>query len=888
MLQRLIAADRDAVAGLDLRTEFRLEPAWEAPLEGGEALSAWKFYVADSPARATRSGGIDLAPLRPLGAKPAKAGEPTEPPAPASRYLTWNGSLKAGSLDALRFGFRHPLSGPVELYWNGAGQDFGPQRYLLQAPDPDDPRRVTFELGRSRGWSGTVARVGLRLLGEPRRGQALTGAQGLRYLPAPDVGGGETRFASLDGRGMPAWIARPGLTLRRAVTIPPRAHLRLQAAPWLAAGQSVRIRVVARSRSGESVLIDRTLVPSETAPFRRWTRLVADLGALAGEKVEIRFETGAAPPGSLVLWGNPRVVGRAKEHHPNVVLISLDTVRADHLSLYGYPRPTTPNLQTFAAKWATVFETAVASAPWTLPSHVSILSGVEAVRHGVNRHGPIPPELPLLPQRFRDAGYLTYATTAGVLLTPEMGFARGFDELDVRSSMESLSDWDEDLRGGLDDALGWLERHPGQRFFLFFHTFEAHTPYQAREPWFSQFGGARGDLHAGEPVWMEEAGFEDVVRPRHNLFLPPTYGGGTDFPKRVLDPGDERDRKLAAALYDSGLAYVDSQLGRLFRYLEETERLDDTIVVVTSDHGESLFEHGLAGHSSLYDHDLLVPLVIAAPFREARGRRVAPQVRSVDLAPTLLQLAGLPPLRGIDGRSLIRLMHGLSSRPRDAWSYALSTVRGVSLRSASGRKAIAQDTIFEPFRGGLEVYDLRRDPGEAKDVAPAAPAEREGLRRHLLAGVRSDESTIEIRITNPGKEPLRGIVAGNVVDAMIVSPDLTFSCCAATSEGVTFVAPPGAAYTLRLPGRRAAGWLKLVLEEGRGAWKTTFQVDGSPLRHRIVRAEGRWSLDPPEIAAGPEGWTGLEVRRQGPRGGPATREGDPALRDKLRALGYVR
>lgn len=870
VLNRLIDADREAVAGLDPRSDFTLEPAWKAPIDGQAGLTAWSFYVPDAPATLARGGGIDLAPLG------------------RSKYLVWSGSLKAGAFDALRLRFRAPLSGQVELYWNGAGEDFAPQRYLLHSPDASDPRRVTFDLGTARGWSGNVTRIGFRLLGEPPKRQALARAEGLRYVPAPGVGRGEARFVALDGRGLPAWLARPGLTLLRRVMVPPGAHLRLQAAPWLPAGASVRIRVLARGTQGarvQRVLVDQKLRPSEETPLRQWSRLVADLAPLAGETVDLLFETGPAPPGSLVLWGNPRIVGPARERRPNVLLISLDTVRADHLSLYDYRRPTTPNLEKWAKRWATVFETTVASAPWTLPSHVSMLSGLDAVRHGVNRHGPIPSEITLLPQRFRDAGYLTYATTAGVLLTPEMGFARGFDELDVRGRMESLPDWDADLATGVDDALEWLGRHRGQRFFLFFHTFEAHTPYQAREPYFSRFGGVPGALNAGEPVWLEENGVEDRVRPRYSLFLPPTHAAGVEYPKRVLE---RRDRALAQALYDSGLAYIDEQLGRLFEYLESEDLLENTIVVITSDHGEALFEHGLVGHASLYDHDLLVPLVIAAPIDEGRGRRVAGQVRLVDIAPTLLQLAGLPSLGAIDGRSLIRLLYGLASPPRDAWSYALSTARGVSLRSAvAPRKAIAQDTIFDPFRGGLEIYDLKRDPGEERNLAPTAPAAGETLRRRLLSQVRTDQAALQIQVANASRNAISGLLAGSVVDAMITSTDLGFSCCASAPDGVRFHAPPGARYTLTLPGRRAAGTLKLLLSAQGSSWRGTLPIDGNPLHRRIVWENGRWREAPAELRNAPHGtWTGVEIRHQGSFGG--AKQEDEELRDRLRALGYIR
>ncbi|MFY9822191.1 MAG: sulfatase, partial [Thermoanaerobaculia bacterium] len=614
VLVRLIGASREAAEMLDPPADFDLEPVWEDRIDGPAGVAGWSFYVPAAGAAASPEGGLDLGPLA------------------ASQYLVWSGRLEAGRIDLLRFHFREPLTGQVELYWNGEGEDFAPQRYALESPETLDPRQVTFDLSGDKSWQGTVTRIGLRLLTQPVAGRALLAAEGMRYAAPQAMGHGEVRTVELEGRSQAAWLARPGSSLRHPLHVPRRARLRFQAASWLSTPGAVRIRVVATSQRLSRVLIDRQLADRSAAVRRQWAAFEADLGAFAGEAVELRFETGPAPRGSLVTWGNPLVVGPDGEHRPNIVLVSLDTVRADHLSLYGYRRQTTPRLSAWAGRWATVFETTVASAPWTLPSHTAMLSGIDAVHHGVNRHGPIPASLPFLPQRLRDAGYATFATTAGVLLTPQLGFARGFDDFRVRGKMESLPEWNAELGDGIADALRWLQGHRDERFFLFFHTFEAHSPYQPREPYFRDFGGDEKALNAGEPVWMEENGFEDAVRPRYLLFHPPTYAAGVTYPKRVLKP---QDRELATTLYDSGLAYIDQQLSALLSYLEAAGLLDDTIVVVTSDHGESLYEHGLVSHSSLYDQDLKVPLIVAAPLAAARGRRVSAQVRSVDIAPTL-------------------------------------------------------------------------------------------------------------------------------------------------------------------------------------------------------------------------------------------------------------
>jgi arylsulfatase A-like enzyme len=861
VLTRLIE-DGESIENLDPRADFKLAAAWRRRLLSPADLNSWSFYVPAAPAALAGSGsGLDLEPLG------------------TSQYLVYSDPLQAAGTDLLRFHFRQPLEQQAELYWNGAGEDFAPQRYVLQAPDPRDPHQVTFDLTGVDTWKGAITRIGLRLLDKPTDEQALLALEGLRYAAPPALGNGEARRVELQGRSMEALLARPESVLRRSLTVPPAARLRFHAAPWLPELGSVTIRVVALVSGSRRLLAEHVLRDRIEATPRYWSDFEVDLAPLEGQAIDLLFEVGSAPTSSMVAWGNPRVVGPAAQNQPNVILISLDTVRADHLSLYGYNRETTPHLSAWAERWGTVFETTVASAPWTLPSHVAMLSGIDAIHHGINRHGPIPPSMKLVPTSFSEAGYATFATTAGVLLTPQLGFASGFDDFRVRGKMESLPDWDSELSRGLTDTLSWLSSHPDERFFLFFHTFEAHAPYQPREPYFSRFGGSPKSLNGGAPVWMEAAGFDASVRPKHLLFHPADYVGGIAYPRRELQA---RDRALAATLYDSGLAHVDQELSRLWEYLERQDLMRDTIVVVTSDHGESLYEHGLVGHSSLYDHDLLVPLVIAAPLRSARGRRVNAQVRSVDIAPTLLRLAHLQPPDAIDGKSLLPFLQGENAAPRDAWSYALSTVRGVSLRLASRRlKVIAQDSVFDPFRGVVEVYDSSSDRGEVQDLALAHPAQslREGLVRAVVGG----SGSLEVQVSNAGPNELEGVLGGSAIDGKVTSGDLDFSCCEASEIGIRFRVPAGRGFTFRLQDRSATANLWLRLENTGRVFLGSFPLASIPSRTGVVWQAGEWKA---ESRAPPSGsWTGVEIRSSHPleRG----RMDEAILLQGLRALGYV-
>ncbi len=848
---------------LDRRSDLQARSIWGGSIAGAEELARWSYYVPKGPAAAGASGsGVSLEPLA------------------RSRYLVWDRSLQPAEVDALRLRFRMPLTGPVELYWNGPGEDFAPQRYLLASPEAADPCSVVFDLTPVPGWRDAVTRLGVRVLPAAERGQELSTIEALRLVPSSRLEDGAIRRVALAGASVPAWVARAGSGIERPLRVPSAARLRVSAAPWLARPGPMRVRIVAVTAGARSVLLERDLRQARAPEQGRWQRMDVDLAPYAGRDIVLRFEADEPATGSFVLWGSPMLVGAAADARPNVVLISLDTVRADHLSLYGYSRPTTPHLAAWSRRWATVFDTAVASAPWTLPSHVSMLSGLDAVHHGVNRHGPVPGDLNLLPQRFAAAGYETFATTAGVLLTPELGFARGFDEFRVRGRMESLPEWDAELGRGVNDTVAWVARHRDERFFLFFHTYEAHAPYQAREPFFGEFGGRREQLNGGSPVWMEEAGFEHWVRPLYNLFSPEEFAGGREYPKRVLSAVD---RDLVATLYDSGLAYIDSQMARLLEYMDVTGLLEDTVVVITADHGESLYEHGLVGHSSLYDHDLLVPLVVAAPIDASRGRRVAQQVRSVDIAPTLAELAGLPAESEIDGRSLVPFLRGEPAAPRDARSYALSTTRGVSMRlGARGLKVIAQDTVFDPFRGGLEIYDLRQDPQELHNRAGASTT---AVGERLIDEIRPARGSIEIRVRNAGSGLLSGLLGGSSIDNMLTAANLNFSCCRHDPSGVVFEAPAGASYTIRVHDQHGDPLVLSLSLAGR-SWSGKLSVADQTSGVRIVWDGRGWALDQGVPVAG--AWTGVEIVARDVRASEGSAATDAQVLKALRALGYLR
>jgi len=395
-----------------------------------------------------------------------------------------------------------------------------------------------------------------------------------------------------------------------------------------------------------------------------------------------------------------------------IVLVGFDTLRADGLSSYGNPRPTSPHLDALALD-GVLFENAVSNASWTLPGFVAILSGeypsARVFRGGLLRSGA---------ERLREAGYRTAAFTEGGYVSRRFDLDRGFETF-----------WEETApvlhqpgpEVGIAKTFGlardWLRAHADEPFFLFVHTYEPHVPYQRLE--FAE-GLDAGVL--GGPYDRKQNG-------------------------RVLAgelPAGAVERAWVRALYDGGVAAADRELGGLLAELDSLGAADRTLVVVTSDHGEQLGEHvprqlGLHGQS-LWDTVLHVPLVVRDPRRTDGGQRVTTQVRTVDIMPTILDLAGVPPQRGLDGRSLVPVMDGAEQAHRPAFSELRAQsggrLRAAALRTGEYKLHLNVDATE---RSGLELYDLRVDAAEARNRPNEHPRLRARLHGELLEWVTEIE-----------------------------------------------------------------------------------------------------------------------------------------------------
>ncbi len=356
------------------------------------------------------------------------------------------------------------------------------------------------------------------------------------------------------------------------------------------------------------------------------------------------------------------------------ILISIDTLRADHLGAYGYARDTSPFMDGLA-KRGVLFERATSQIPGTLPSHMSIFTGLYPAEHGVYPpESVLSPAIETLPEAFHRSGFRTGGFTAGGFMDGRYGFARGFEKFD-----DTIPDADRDAENVFANGLEFLRGlKTKERFFLFLHTYQVHDPY------------------------LPPPGYEDRFwsGPPPQVF-PPT---GTNLSEvnlglRTISPEGVR---YFEALYDSEIRATDDALRRLFAELEKLGLLADTTIVITSDHGEEFFEHGKMVHEQIFDECLHVPLIVVLPARTRTApRRVRDLVESVDIAPTLYELAGIAPRTNPSGESLLSLIEGngvKARRPQEAFAEAF---------------AVQARTIYRLERNRLYQLLLFEEPKEA-------------------------------------------------------------------------------------------------------------------------------------------------------------------------------
>ncbi len=380
----------------------------------------------------------------------------------------------------------------------------------------------------------------------------------------------------------------------------------------------------------------------------------------------------------------------------NVVLISVDTLRADHLGCYGYDRDTSPELDQLSRN-AVVFEHAYAQAASTTMSHASMLTSLWPPHHGASVQSRLPGNILTLAEVLSQQGYDTASFNGGGQVGEEFGLDQGFT---IYNSYTP-----DDTAQIAAAARSWIAKSAARPFFLFLHTYETHQPYTPT-------------LSA---LRLFEQGYEGPLPEREiSVELLASINAG----KLAITDADLRHVRNA---YDAEIHSVDAQLGQLLEFLKQEELYDDTLIVVTSDHGEEFGEHGMVGwHShSLYDELLHVPLIIKLPGSRRAGERVSTDVRSIDIAPTILVALGLDPPPSFAGQPLAGPI-AVALQPLPALSFTDGWGSQTSLR------------LFPWKFYDDQLYNLQADPEETTDVAPqnASIAGEYSLKRKQLIDSR--------------------------------------------------------------------------------------------------------------------------------------------------------
>jgi len=443
----------------------------------------------------------------------------------------------------------------------------------------------------------------------------------------------------------------------------------------------------------------------------------------------------------------PRPTTTAQLVHPgtHMLLISIDTLRADRLGCYGYGRPTSPVLDALAEE-SVLFEEMYANSCKTASSHMSlftsVLPTVHKVRNQSARLGLISPTLAGnrlgLPQVLNQAGYRNAAVCGGGNLIPGMGFDKGFrgrfesNMADVSWHVgRTLERFDEVLAGD----------QPG---FVFMHTYQVHGPYLPPPEYREQFAPEPRGMVAERVRIFQDMPFQKQWQAmnRGAAGQPPFWDGKELF--------GEVEASYFSDLYDGEVAYTDAQLGELFDGLRDRGLYDDMIIVVLSDHGEEFFEHGSFEHDQLYRESLHVPCLVKLPGGQLGGTRVTGLTSLLDVAPTLYDLLGLASPPTVRGLSLTGAM--LSTRTSN---QPVIAERVMFLPDGDYQANLRSDALSVHFdadmvggQGTLAAFDLTTDPGESRDTFgdPSAPVLRalESLRTSLVRALRDRDLLDEI------------------------------------------------------------------------------------------------------------------------------------------------
>jgi len=379
---------------------------------------------------------------------------------------------------------------------------------------------------------------------------------------------------------------------------------------------------------------------------------------------------------------------------PNIILISIDTLRADHLGCYGYERPTSPTIDTLASQ-GLLFEDVTSTSPWTLPSHGSLLTGLYPSHHTLKSfYTCLPSDVVTLAEILKSRDFSTGAIVNSFYLSQRYGFARGFDDFTYIKEIAHLRTPSEVG----DQAIKWLSVSRGKPFFLFLHYMDVHSDY------------------ASLPV------YEKLFDRRYQGIADGSTGQLMDFRFGRIK-FSQADAERLIDLYDAGIRQMDDQIARLFGFLESRKLLSNSIVIITSDHGEEFLEHGGVLHSRTQYQELIhVPLIFCGPGIP-ESERIKHMVSNVDVMPTLLSMLDIPGPSSTDGFDLCNLWQRPNSKLPRRYLFAEASEHSFIPLGDNVRHDIKRSIRYPRYKlhydrltKETQLYDLQYDPGEKTDV----------------------------------------------------------------------------------------------------------------------------------------------------------------------------
>lgn len=554
---------------------------------------------------------------------------------------------------------------------------------------------------------------------------ATVGIHSIKLIPkAANFGApaGITTLAKQDEYRKVVFVHSPS-RITFPVNVPPNAHLHLGMGVT-AQASSTKFEVSVARASGN--LVSRTLDDAG-----RWDDAAIDLSRWGGRTIRLELRTESAHPGEVALWANPLVTKPARKTVPNILIYTIDTLRADHASLNGYARETTPFLKRLGAA-GVIFEDCQAQATWTKSSIASLMTSLYAFTHGiVSDADTIPDGASTFAEQLRHNGY----TTASIVSTPFVGKAtgldRGFDYLleypvVLRELMKADRATDSTALNKV--VFPWLERHRDEPFFLYAHSTDPHAPYDPPQPFESKFA------NPGETAAFEHQ--YSLFRTNHE------YGGGAVINRAMCEKaGVNPDRFVHQAIdrYDGEISHNDASLEQLAGKLKQLGILENTLIIVLSDHGEEFWDHGWTAHGhTVYQELTHAVLLMWNPGLLPKPRRISEPVQLIDVMPTVLDLLSLKTPTVAEGQSLAPLLRGETFKRRGlVMSSRFAAVRpeGLVPENAADDFAITDAHWKFIYRNKaakagvkkVELYDRRVDRAEHHDISAEHPREVESF-----------------------------------------------------------------------------------------------------------------------------------------------------------------